>query len=236
MPIEKKKPIIAFIHGEPGKIPSENAEREPAGKHKLEIFIEKAKKKVAKFWTNPDDLAGKVALSIAALRQTHPAEGWVQAKYASHPEESLRLRARIEELENELLEARTAPPPGTDRLAQGRDRISLKFKALLDYTNQWFDQEVAWDSIYAHIGPLMLHECPEPTLDKTLAEWLARERGVEDGREVERGSLNLVIVQLRALGLITKSDRKRTPSDTQTYWSLTPFGDNYLTQLLAIRR
>ena len=49
-------------------------------------------------------------------------------------------------------------------------------------------------------------------------------------------SFNTIKVQLRALGLITKSEKVRSVKDTQTYWSLTPYGDTAMTRLLAISR
>jgi DNA-binding PadR family transcriptional regulator len=45
-----------------------------------------------------------------------------------------------------------------------------------------------------------------------------------------------VLVQLRALGLITRSDRKRSVKDRGAYWTLTPYGDEHLTTLRAISR
>lgn len=48
--------------------------------------------------------------------------------------------------------------------------------------------------------------------------------------------LGTIVVQLRALGLIAKSARKRSLKDTETYWTLTPYGDNVMTKLRAIRR
>jgi hypothetical protein len=45
-----------------------------------------------------------------------------------------------------------------------------------------------------------------------------------------------VLVQLKALGLIQRSDRKRSVSDKGTYWTLTPFGDTHLTTLRAIHK
>ena len=43
--------------------------------------------------------------------------------------------------------------------------------------------------------------------------------------------LDTCIVQLRALGLITESRRKRGIHDTRAYWSLTPFGGAQLVHL-----
>lgn len=38
------------------------------------------------------------------------------------------------------------------------------------------------------------------------------------------------------LGLITKSTKPRSVKDTNTYWTMTPFGDTVMTRLRAIRR
>ena len=43
-------------------------------------------------------------------------------------------------------------------------------------------------------------------------------------------------MQFRALGLITKSTRKRSLKNTATYWRLTSHGDERLTSLRAIVR
>ena len=43
-------------------------------------------------------------------------------------------------------------------------------------------------------------------------------------------------VQLRALGLITRSEKTRSVKDSGTYWTLTPYGDEVMTQLRAIRK
>jgi hypothetical protein len=49
-------------------------------------------------------------------------------------------------------------------------------------------------------------------------------------------TFHTILVQLRALGLITKSVKNRSVKDTRTYWNLTPYGDAMMTRLRAIRR
>jgi hypothetical protein len=78
--------------------------------------------------------------------------------------------------------------------------------------------------------------------DAGEAAWQqAEEQGIpRDGRGakvfIRSEDFGTVVVQFRALGLIAKSDRARGVKDTATYWTLTPFGDEHLTQLRAIRR
>lgn len=54
--------------------------------------------------------------------------------------------------------------------------------------------------------------------------------------EVVDEDFQTIKVQLRALGLIAKSEKNRSVKDTQGYWTLTPFGDHVMNQLRAITR
>jgi len=54
--------------------------------------------------------------------------------------------------------------------------------------------------------------------------------------EVSEEDFQTIKVQLRALGLIAKSTKARSVKDTQTYWTLTPYGDTVMTRLRAIAR
>ena len=45
-----------------------------------------------------------------------------------------------------------------------------------------------------------------------------------------------MLVQLFALGLITRGTKKRTMSDHNRYWALTPAGEDQVMKLRAIRR
>jgi len=54
--------------------------------------------------------------------------------------------------------------------------------------------------------------------------------------EIQDEEFGTLIVQLRALGLIEKSERNRSVKDKATYWKLTAYGDQHLTTLRAIRK
>jgi predicted MarR family transcription regulator len=53
---------------------------------------------------------------------------------------------------------------------------------------------------------------------------------------VDTDDFQTIKIQLRALGLITKSTKSRSVKDTATYWTLTPFGDTVMTRLRAIQK
>jgi hypothetical protein len=48
--------------------------------------------------------------------------------------------------------------------------------------------------------------------------------------------IDTCIIQFRALGLVRESQKTRSIKDTNTYWSLTPYGDQLMTQLRALKR
>jgi hypothetical protein len=114
-----------------------------------------------------------------------------------------------------------------------------------------------WDALFSALGPKLLDEVEQGPLRAQLNDWITRKFGGEfrrsirqqahgEGDQIEafrrtRLLLNddefgTIIVQLRALGLIQRSERKRSVTDKGTYWTLTPFGDTHLTTLRAIRR
>jgi len=121
----------------------------------------------------------------------------------------------------------------------------------------YLDADVTWDALFSCVGPEMLNEADEKAVRKKINGWLrqmfrvqatseAREYLEEDGQsisyfqggtiEIQDEDFGTLIVQLRALGLIDKSERNRSVKDKGTYWKLTPYGDQHLTTLRAIRR
>jgi len=45
-----------------------------------------------------------------------------------------------------------------------------------------------------------------------------------------------VKIQLIALGLIEKSDKRRSVKDSSTYWRLTTYGEGLMIRLMALRK
>ncbi len=75
-----KKPIIALIHNDIGKISSAKVESTSAGKKRLEKFTEKVKSSDhnVSFWDDTASLVSKVKTAIAHQISDEPAPGWVR--------------------------------------------------------------------------------------------------------------------------------------------------------------
>lgn len=262
-----EKPVLGFLHGDPGSIPADKTDLNDESRQKLEAFRDKVAERMVKYWHNPSELGGQVAKSLIQIRKTHPAEGWVRARDAVTPElqaELAELRARVAELnaEREAVEQATRAVP-LDELAQGDDIYMLSYyvhywteeqvkdRQMQPYnTKRWHGQaDVTWNDIFAFLSPLMLDEASEQDLDSALDDFVARlivDRDEPNLLPAEYGRARKVTaaadvihdvkIQLSALGLAQKSERRRPVSDQNTYWTLTLGGGDHLTHLRAIRR
>lgn len=264
--VETKKPVMAFLHGEPGKIPGEKLELEEEPRKKLDAFRAKCETRVVKYWTTPAELGGQVAKSLIQTRNTHPAEGWVRASAAMTPEterEIAELRARVAELTNDLEHARQIDAEVPLDIAQGddpydfatylhyytKDQVAKGYR-YSDSRSHLYEIKTTWNGIFSRLAPHMLDEASEKDLDKELDD-MARDLLVdhldadgelpddyakEDRTEAAASVIQDVKVQFFALNLIAQSDRRRAVTDKNTYWTLTQAGRAQMMRLRAIRR
>lgn len=263
--IEKGVKVIARLHASPETIPVGKSETEPQLRERLKAFRDKvAENRLVKFWKTADELPGLVALSLSKTIKTHPAAGWVRADLIpdeSASKEILRLKKRIDELNAELENVRFEAPKGAEYLAQGEDNFSVLY-SYVSYTPDFtmpdvmhmrerdvelgYDRvEMTWNVIFSCVSPLLIDESTEASLISALNEFIGTHEYEKIGNKhqgkqirdfnIDNDHFQTIKVQLRALGLITKSSKQRSVKDTATYWTLTPYGDNVMTKLRAIK-
>lgn len=252
--LDTGKPVLGFLHEDISTIPAKHCESTPEGKTKLDAFRQLVEKKTIKFYKNAHDLGSKVSRSIINLIEEVPATGWVKADFVPNEEASLqllKLQQKITELESAIATSATSAPKGSEQLAQGEDRYIAKTIYTIAVTNVgqrsfYGDFRPTWNEIIARIGPAMIDECTDRALKTELDKW-AFERTIESVTETAKGQRVMAItmedqafqtikVQLKALGLVRHSPKKRSVTTQGTYWSLTPYGETLLTGLRAIRR
>jgi hypothetical protein len=251
--LSKDKPTIAFIHKDPGSIPANKSEDSDEGKQKLAAFRELVKTKLCKYWSNPDDLGSVVSRSLIRLTKEQPAVGWVRADELPDRDASLelvRLTKQVEDLTAQLQRLRTTAPQGTENLAQGEDLFEIGYTfTYLSPTlrRQRIEQslEISWNGIFSSLAPGMIHELSDAQLRETLTSTIAftADRTIDvnvypapDNLEINESDFQTIKIQLRSLGLIVRSEKTRSVRDVETYWTLTPYGDQLMTQLRAIKR
>lgn len=255
--LETGKPIISFLPKKPEDIPSGKCEKDPEKQKKLEEFKELAQKKLVKYWDSPEQLGSIVSRSMIKLIKDFPAEGWVRAGSAvdeKSVKEIARLQKENAELQNRLKAIAFEPPKGSETLSQGDDEIIVRFtmKAWHAKNQKYYtlsrELVCTWNELFMAVSPDLINEGSERKMLSALNSFIidnadevieeAQKKGYSSfgNLEIDETVYNIIKVQLRALGLICLSEKKRQVSDKGTYWKLTPYGDNIMTQLLAIRK
>ena len=172
--ISQGKPVIAFLHEKPGRLPADNTEKDPEQAKKLEDFRNLAQKKAVRYWTTPADLGAVVGRSLVKLIKDKPATGWVKADSLPSQEatqEIRELRGQVAELKRALKTVRTTAPKETAPLAQGEDQFEIEytFKAhgsdSVPYSALY---SVSWSQIFLRIAPLMVDWADNFALEKEL--------------------------------------------------------------------
>lgn len=256
--VKQGKPVIAFLHKEPGTLSADNSEKNPENSKKLEDFRDLAQQKMVRFWTTPADLGSAVSRSIIKLIKSNPAVGWVKADMLPSietTEEILSLRKHIELLQNELEELSSSAPKETEHLAQGDEEFEInygfgayksnRYHPDTKYTASFYS---TWWQIFARVSPLIIDEATDADLRNEL-NLMTRQVNIEELREnedlngfslkdfrISNDDFNTIKVQFLALKLIAKSVKSRSVKDKANYWTLTPYGESVMTKLRAIRR
>lgn len=252
--ISRDIPVLGFVHADPGSIPASMTELDPDAREKLDAFRAKVMTRMVKQFRTPDDLASVVSRGLIRAIKKQPRPGWVrgdQAMTDAVRTEIAELRAALAEAERRNVEA--AQPTATQidaSFEHGEDEVELSFHV---EEGGWAPNsttvplEYTWDDLVDLLGPSMLDEASEPVLRRVLADHAWRGLLEVDGGGWSKtfpnpkvtildDSWGRVLVQLRALNIITTGQKKRTVSDKAVYWKLTPAGDEYLVRLKATRR
>ncbi|WP_160320124.1 DUF4062 domain-containing protein [Rhodococcus rhodochrous] len=250
--VELGIPVMGFVPAEPDGSPVGKTDRSDAAAKKLAEFREKVQLKMTKKWKNAEDLGSKVTRGLMHLIKNNPRPGWVRGDQAMMPEtraEIAELNAKIAQFEKKEVESSVGPPVQMDdAFAHGEEEVelSLRHKGFdYGYKEEDGDLTYTWDEIIEVLGPFMIDEAPEPALRETFNKHMLSDiqSDTEDGWatgwreesvEITDRSWGAIIVQLRALRLITTGTKKRTASDKAVYWKLTQAGDEYLVSLRAV--
>lgn len=255
--LESGKPTISFLHRTPGQIVADKTEQTLEGKEKLAAFRALVEKRLCKHWDSASELGSVVSRSLIQLIKSDPGVGWVRANELPDKDatlELLRLRRQVDQLQAELARSRTTAPKGAEDLAQGEEvhmfSCTLQARPPGQYTNQaWtFELGATWNDVFSAVAPLMIHESPEVNLKQALDAFVDERLQPQvaittelEGHSIRKITLDdqdfqTIKIQLRAVGLVTKSEKARSVKDSGTYWTLTPYGDEVMTRLRAIRR
>ena len=254
--IERGKPVIGFLHGEPSNIPFGKSEQTPDGRQKLEAFRELVGKKSVKFWTGAKELGSVISRSMIQLIKNAPAVGWVRADAVPDlktTQELVRALKKIELLEAKIRGLEARPPDGIEKLAKGNDHITVnfKFRYYSPSSRQYgssgkgntygpFEETATftWNQIIAKLGPVMIGPLTEKNMKSQIEQLiLSQERGrLKENRRASNFYINVndddfqkIKIQLHALGIIENS------RSFPTQWKFTSYGSEHMKKLVTVK-
>jgi hypothetical protein len=263
--VSQKIPLMGFVHSNPAVIPAGKSEMDPAARAKLDEFLVKVKRRIVRQYSTPAELGGVVSRGLIKLQRDFPQPGWVRGNFAMTPETNAQLadlRAEVAELKQAAAEQRpnVESMPRIEGLASGPDHFSFKMEVAgtsrRDEAKPSFSRpnyvwtipyDTTWDEVLQAVGPSLMDEASEREITDSLKEFggdlmraqkrkLPTEILTRSGSEIAGSTVQDVLVQLFALNLISHGGKRRTSSDRNRYWTLTPSGQDQVMKLRAIRR
>ena len=106
----------------------------------------------------------------------------------------------------------------------------------MNLTYGYSEFQTTWNMLFGAVAPLMMHEVPDEAVKKAADQFVseANQERLRVELELEEGApiscslhgmdFQTIKVQFRALGLIAKD------------WTLTPYGEEMMTRLRAVKR
>lgn len=165
--------------------------------------------------------------------------GYIRKRRRKSIKEIARLQNENRSLLEQLDSLKVLVPVGFENLQQGKDKIQVSYRLRSWSSNQsnTCSKEFTWNKLFGIIAPHLLGECSEYDMNNALEEHISNIIRKSTKKEelycdITKDSFGQIKVQFKALGLIKISDKKHSGAN-RTYWTLTPYGDLVITQLIA---
>ncbi len=259
--VSLKKYVIPLLHKDPDNLPRGKTETDAAAWNKLVQFRAKVEKRhTCVYWTSAAELRAQIIVGLTSAIKRHPAVGWVRSSEVPTEatlKETLALRKRVAELEQQLAATETSPPAETNELMHGEDQYEIYCTFVAGVDGDTFGRQdqpyggtihLTWNDIFASVAPSMINEADDFRLKWSLRDYFTKKAREEfekndalKNRELKHFKfddfyMDTCVVQFRALGLIRENKKARSIKDTKAYWTLTPYGDYTMVKLRALRK
>ena len=240
---QKGLPILAFLHNDLDSIPLGKSEKDPVKREMLNNFRDKVSTgRLIQFWTNPEELAGKVATSLSLTIMQTPAVGWVRANLQSTAEalqQENELRKELATLKNYVsqLEKEKEETKSLKNMSSLDDIITIRFThvwwstSIHQDVNKNYETPLSWGGLFESIAPRLM-DFPNEDRARTIVEAILGEKNnITRGRiAINKEDFDTIKIQLIALGLIKVSYEKTVNGGMALFWQLTPKGNTLMMQ------
>lgn len=236
--ISKGIRVLAFLHENINQLTTDKIELDQNKREKLEAFRDKVKTgRLVQFWSNADDLNGKVAVSLTKTIKTYPAIGWVRGNTPTN-EETLQeinvLRKELDELRKYKQEKEMSNCE-IENIASLDDKISLSGITGV-YHHKW-ETTISWKDLFALIAPYFIEPLNDYLARKTISEALVEEIDGPNpyNPDICSKDFQTIKIQMNILGLIRIAPAQTTKGGEALFWKLSHNGVKLMNELRVIK-
>jgi hypothetical protein len=236
--VERKIPVLTFLHANPDKIESGKTERDQTQVSRLAAFRTKLSKgRIVDFWNARHDLCTKVVIADAQAINLSPGVGWIRGDQAIDPkiiQDLERLRSENASLLRQLADQQDAELIFPPDLLGPSDEITVELEITVKGQKAIAKIAVTPEFVIRTSINLLTQELTERyigyELARTYAVRLGKTLDNTTYRFSERSMMQLRF-QLEALKLI-----KAASGSDGIVWTLTEPGRRYTANLFALKR
>lgn len=229
-------PTLGFVIDNTAPWPHNKTDNDSIKKDKLDIFKVKVKSKPVHFWSNKEDLHGKVSISLIKAMNANPRVGWTRSDEAIGPEvtkEMSRLSTENANLRNEIERLKKTKDNQVDKVKEVarimfgnkrnlrvKESTTLAWEDATEYTATLFN-------LFKFIAPNLINESSNYNISIDIAFNLHGNKFCQECPIPTNMILDL-ITDFIALELIEPSKKKHPVSDNEKYWTLTSLGRGFI--------
>lgn len=247
--VEKNLKVLALLHADPGSIPLAKSEVDPELRERLEAFRTKVSTgRLVKFWQEPRELPGMVALNLSKTIKAYPAVGWVRGDRVDSKETLVELHTlhrnttiqedRIKELTTKLDEYERRYKVNlsildNEFLVVGKRKYRSSGDSPL---SEKHEVHIKWRDIFAMIAPELLEFPSDQLVRSKLERFIFSRFEIRGyGFDIDRDCFNTVKLQLSGLGLVRLDYRKTLKGGMALFWRLTELGSSEMMKIRLVK-
>lgn len=229
-------PTLGFVIDNKAPWPHDKTDNDSVKKDKLDIFKVKVKSKPVHFWSNKEDLHGKVSISLIKTMNSNPRVGWTRSNENIGPEitkEMSRLSTENANLRNEIEKIKKTRDNQADKVREVtrimfgnerdifvRDETTTSWETANKYTTNLF-------AVFNYIAPSLINESSNLKIAQDIALNL-HNADYYKSVPIPTNTVSEIIADFVALEVIEPSKKKHSLNDNEKYWTLTSLGRTFI--------
>jgi Domain of unknown function (DUF4062) len=189
--LETKKPVLAFLFRNPGKLMVDETDDDPEKAKKLNAFKKKLEeKRIVKYWKDGSQLVNDVKDSIHNVVRLRPGVGWIRGDQALDPKVYKELedeRRQNKELHETLDKVEQDDMVFPSKLLHGSDLFEIKYTVLerSEDNKKYFDKfsesyKLSWDTLIETLAELIFHESNETSIRNRLEDVIRKKTNLSN--------------------------------------------------------